>query len=122
MSSNITANWSYPTAVKLGRGRIKELADACKSLGMKKPLLVTDAGLANLPVTQNTVKLLKDAGIDVGVFSDVKPNPIAANVNAGRWTPTPDQIAEKDLSLQTRVQSRRQPARAASVVRALTRT
>jgi len=48
MSSNITANWSYPTAVKLGRGRIKELADACKSLGMKKPLLITDRGLASM--------------------------------------------------------------------------
>ena len=44
---NIVANWSYPTAIKMGRGRIKELADACKSLGMKKPLLVTDRGLAD---------------------------------------------------------------------------
>ena len=44
---------------------------------------MTDAGLVNLPVTQNTLKLLKDAGFEVGVFSDVKPNPISANVNAG---------------------------------------
>lgn len=36
---NIVANWSYPTAVKLGRGRIKELAEACKTLGIRKPLL-----------------------------------------------------------------------------------
>ena len=44
---------------------------------------MTDAGLVNLPVTQSTIKLLKDAGFEVGVFADVKPNPISANVNAG---------------------------------------
>src|SRR6476659_5840429 len=77
------ANWNYPTAVRFGAGRVAELPDALKAVGIKKPLLVTDAGLVNLPVTQNTVKLLKDAGFEVGVFADVKPNPISANVNAG---------------------------------------
>ena len=88
-SSNRTAswpsksNWNYPTAIRFGAGRIAELPDALKAVGIKKPLLVTDAGLVNLPVTQSTIKLLKDAGIAVGVFADVKPNPISANVNAG---------------------------------------
>ncbi|MEO5807377.1 iron-containing alcohol dehydrogenase [Devosia sp.] len=77
------ANWNYPTAIKFGPGRIAELSDALKTAGISKPLLVTDAGLVNLPVTQNTIKLLKDAGYEVGVFADVKPNPISANVNAG---------------------------------------
>jgi alcohol dehydrogenase class IV len=77
------ANWNYPTSVRFGAGRIDELPDALKATSIKKPLLVTDAGLVNLPVTRNTVKLLKDAGVDVGVFADVKPNPISANVNAG---------------------------------------
>ena len=79
----IRANWNYPTAIRFGAGRIHELPDALKVAGISKPLLVTDAGLVNLPVTQNTLKLLRDAGIEVGVFSDVKPNPISANVNAG---------------------------------------
>jgi len=77
------ANWNYPTAVKFGAGRIAELPEALKTAGIKKPLLVTDAGLAALPVTQNTLALLKAAGIEVGLFSDVKPNPISANVEAG---------------------------------------
>ena len=46
-----TANWSYPTAIKFGPGRIRELADHCKAVGMKKPLLVTDKALAALPRT-----------------------------------------------------------------------
>src|SRR6185437_3288586 len=73
----------YPTAIRFGAGRIAELPEALKAVGIKKPLLVTDAGLAALPVTQNTLKLLRDAGIEAGLFSDVKPNPISANVNAG---------------------------------------
>ena len=77
------ANWNYPTAIRFGAGRIAELPEALKAAGISRPLLVTDAGLVNLPVTQNTLKLLRDAKIDVGLFSDVKPNPIAANVNAG---------------------------------------
>ncbi len=77
------ANWNYPTAVKFGPGRIAELPEALKTAGIKKPLLVTDAGLAPLPVTQNTLALLKSAGFEPGMFSDVKPNPISANVEAG---------------------------------------
>lgn len=77
------ANWNYPTAVRFGADRIKELPEALKAAGIARPLLVTDAGLVNLPVTQNTLKLLKEAGFEVGVFADVKPNPISANVNAG---------------------------------------
>jgi len=77
------ANWNYPTAVKFGAGRIAELPEALRTAGIARPLLVTDAGLVNLPVTQNTLQLLRDAGFEVGVFADVKPNPISANVNAG---------------------------------------
>ena len=55
---NIVANWSYPTPIKMGRGRIKELADACKSLGMKKPLLITDRGLAPMAITQAALEVL----------------------------------------------------------------
>jgi len=77
------ANWNYPTAIKFGPGRIAELPEALKSAGISKPLLVTDAGLINLPVTQNTIALLRNAGIPVGVFAEVKPNPISANVEAG---------------------------------------
>ena len=77
------ANWNYPTAVKFGAGRIAELPEALKTAGIRKPLLVTDAGLAPLPVTQNTLALLKAAGIEAGLFAEVKPNPISANVEAG---------------------------------------
>ncbi len=52
-----TANWSYPTAIRFGAGRIKELADACRAAGIKRPLLVTDAGLAKFPITAARIGL-----------------------------------------------------------------
>ncbi len=81
--STISANWSYPNAFKLGRGRIKELADACKSLGMKKPLLITDRGLASMAITATALDILEDAGLGRAIFADVDPNPNEKNLQAG---------------------------------------
>jgi len=78
-----TANWSYPTAVRFGAGRINELADACRAAGIARPLLVTDAGLAPLPITQQALGLLEDAGLPVALFSDVQSNPVEGNVESG---------------------------------------
>src|SRR6195952_3667510 len=83
MTSNITANWSYPSSVKLGRGRISELADACKSLGMKKPLFVTDRGLATMAITKTALDILEDAGLGRAIFAEVDPNPNEINLEAG---------------------------------------
>lgn len=78
-----TGNWNYPTKVRFGAGRIKELASACKSLGMKRPLLVTDPGLAKLPMIADAVAVNGAAGLPTAVFSDIKPNPIGKNVDDG---------------------------------------
>jgi alcohol dehydrogenase len=74
---SIAANWNYPTTVRFGAGRIAELPEALEAAGIARPLLVTDAGLAGLAVTQDTLALLKDAGIEAGLFCDVKPNPVS---------------------------------------------
>ena len=80
---SLTGNWSYPTAIKFGAGRIKELADACAAAGIKRPLLVTDKGLADLPVTQGTLDILEAAGLGRAMFSEVDPNPNEKNLDAG---------------------------------------
>ncbi len=79
----ITANWSYPTAIRFGAGRISEIADACSAAGISKPLLVTDKGLANMEITQNTLDLLDAAGLGRAIFADVDPNPNGKNVEDG---------------------------------------
>lgn len=78
-----TANWSYPTAIRFGAGRITELADACAASGIQNPLLVTDKGLANLPITSATLDILEQAGLGRGLFSDVDPNPNEQNLTDG---------------------------------------
>ena len=79
----LVGNWSYPTAVKFGAGRIRELPEACAQAGIKRPLLVTDKGLADLPITQATLDIMEAAGLGRGMFSDVDPNPSEINLHAG---------------------------------------
>ena len=79
----LIANWSYPTTVKFGPGRIRELGEACLSLGVKNPLLVTDKVLAELDITQKALAILKSSGFESSVFFDVDPNPNEVNLEAG---------------------------------------
>ncbi len=80
---NLTTNWSYPTAIRFGAGRIAEIADACNSCGIGKPLLVTDRGLADMPITRDTLALLEQAGLGDALFADVDPNPNETNLAKG---------------------------------------
>ncbi len=80
---SITANWSYPTSIRFGAGRISELGEACKSAGINNPLFVTDPGIAPLPITKTACDVLDAADLPHAVFSDVQPNPTAKNVDAG---------------------------------------
>jgi alcohol dehydrogenase class IV len=79
----LASKWNYPTTVRFGAGRISELPDALAATGIARPLFVTDPGLAKLPVVENALRLLGDAGVTYGVFSDVKPNPVGSNLDAG---------------------------------------
>ncbi|MBX3578892.1 MAG: iron-containing alcohol dehydrogenase [Rhizobiaceae bacterium] len=81
--TKLVSKWNYPTTVRFGAGRIKELPDALAAAGIKRPLFVTDPGLAKLPVVASTLKLLDDAKVPYGVFSDVKANPVESNLTAG---------------------------------------
>ncbi len=81
--TTLRGNWSYPTSVRFGAGRIRELADACRALGIERPLLVTDPGLAALPLVSGAVAANEKSGIPTAVFSDVRSNPVLANVEAG---------------------------------------
>src|SRR5262249_39684855 len=82
-SMKLAGNWNYPTSVRFGAGRIAELGAAVRSAGMTRPLLVTDPTLARLPILARAREVLEADGLPVEVFSDVKPNPVAANVEAG---------------------------------------
>ena len=80
---SLSANWNYPTAIRFGAGRIKELPQLCAELNIKKPLLVTDSGLAKLPVLEGVKVLLQAAFADFGLFDSVRPNPGGSDVERG---------------------------------------
>jgi alcohol dehydrogenase class IV len=83
MTTVLSGNWNYPTSIRFGAGRIKELSDSCKSVGMKNPLLITDPGLAALPMVNNAIARNNANGLPTGLFSNVKPNPVSKNVDDG---------------------------------------
>ena len=76
-------NWNYPTTMWVGENRIKDLGSACKTLNIKKPLLVTDKGLSQSDIVKNTLSNLKNEGIAVELYSNVVGNPTGTNVNEG---------------------------------------
>jgi alcohol dehydrogenase class IV len=76
-------NWPAPTNIRFGVGRIVELPDACRVLGMRRPLLVTDQGLAALPIVRDAIADNERAGMPTGLFSRVRSNPNSSNVREG---------------------------------------
>jgi alcohol dehydrogenase class IV len=82
-AKSLTRNWNYPTSIRFGVGRIAELPAACRELGIKRPLLVTDPGLRKLPMVENALASLKSAGLGDACFSDVRGNPVGRNVDDG---------------------------------------
>ena len=76
-------NWNYPTTIWVGENRINDIAIACKSLGITKPLLVTDKGLADSNILKNTLSILNNQKINTELYSNVVGNPTGKNVNEG---------------------------------------
>lgn len=81
--TTLRGNWNYPTLIRFGAGRISELSEACKSMNIRRPLLVTDPALAKLPMIESSVASCRAASLHCEVYSDVQANPIEANVLNG---------------------------------------
>ena len=82
-SASPLGTWSYPTTIWFGEGRIAELPAACRSLGMQRPLLVTDPGLAGRPMIANALAANDESGLPTAPFAEVRGNPVEENVAAG---------------------------------------
>ena len=68
--------FNYPTPILYGEGALAEAAKRLKTLGFKKPLLVTDETLVKIGIIKEVTDTLKSEGIDVVVFDQTHPNPI----------------------------------------------
>ncbi len=72
------ANWTYPTAIRFGAGRIAELPAVCRELGLERPLLVTDAALAKLAMVREAL-----AATGAGLFCAIHSNPTGVDIDSG---------------------------------------
>ncbi|WP_295802823.1 iron-containing alcohol dehydrogenase [uncultured Microbulbifer sp.] len=79
----LSANWNYPTAIRAGAGRVRELPSLCFEYGIRAPLLVTDPGLASLPMISNILNHCEENGLRVQMFANIKGNPSGENVTEG---------------------------------------
>src|SRR4051812_46831318 len=75
--------FNFPTRIQYGPGAVKLIPDALRMAGRKRPLVVTDKGLAPLPPVTDPARLLDEAGLPAAVFSGVWGNPVKSQVTAG---------------------------------------
>ena len=75
--------FAFPTTIHFGPGARKLVGEHLRSHGVKRPLVVTDRGLAALPLIAGLRDELAGAGLDVAVFGGVFGNPTASQAMAG---------------------------------------
>jgi hypothetical protein len=73
--------FSFPTTIHFGAGSRRLVADHLREQEIKRPLIVTDRGLAALPLLTEFKALLGDFAVEV--YSGVAGNPTATQVMAG---------------------------------------
>ncbi|WP_102225668.1 iron-containing alcohol dehydrogenase [Acidimangrovimonas sediminis] len=83
LSSRPERNWSWPTSILFGAGRVADLPGALRDAGASRPLVVTDAALVSMAPVQSAIAVLRGAGVPFGLFSAVQPNPTGEAVDAG---------------------------------------
>ena len=76
-------NWNYPTTMWVGENRINDIVQACNNLGITRPLLVTDKGLAQTEILKKTLSILDNNNLSVELYSNVIGNPTGTNVTEG---------------------------------------
>ena len=73
-------NWNYPTNIWFGENRYKDIQEACNSINIQNPLIVTDPGLLNTDLIQKLNQCLKS---QTKIYSEVQGNPTGSNVTDG---------------------------------------
>ena len=70
------------TPYKFGVGATSEIGSDLASLGLKRVLIVTDAGVASTGLTERVIEYVRAAGIEAGLFQDVSIEPTDTSVKA----------------------------------------
>ena len=76
-----TSRFSFPTTIHFGPGARALVADHLKNEDVLRPIIVTDRGIAPLPLLADFVASL--SAFHVGVFSGIWGNPVRSQVREG---------------------------------------
>jgi len=82
--NDIITQWSPPSHVLFGRGACIQLPEKLKALGVKKPIVLTDKGVAHTKIMEDIKQLLIDSNIEFELFDDVIPEPPVSCLEAAR--------------------------------------
>lgn len=75
--------YNYPTTVHFGPGARHMLPGLLQAQGVKRPMIISDAGIAPLPLYADIKNILSEAGLEVGEYYDYQGNPILSHVMHG---------------------------------------
>ena len=73
----------FPTDIRFGVNTSSSISDHLKDRGHRRPLFVTDQGVASLPFFAELVQRTQDAGMDCQVYSEPAGNPTELHVTSG---------------------------------------
>ena len=76
-------DWSFPIPIAYGPGRLSEIGQRCKAMGLLNPLIVTDKGSRGLPFISKLQGYLANAGLSTALFSEISPNPRDDEISIG---------------------------------------
>ncbi|HEY4106011.1 MAG TPA: iron-containing alcohol dehydrogenase [Polyangiaceae bacterium] len=79
----MTAIWSFPTRIVFGAGVSSRAGEEAQALGLKRVLIVSDAGVERAGLTGGVRSALEKAGIAVATYTDVDGNPTEENIEGG---------------------------------------
>ena len=77
-------NWSFPTSIRYGPGRVKELSGICQNKEIKKPFVVTDRGSGDLNLIKDILYNLRKDGLEPQLYTNISPNPRDTEVLSGK--------------------------------------
>ena len=80
---SLKANWNFPTHIRIGSGRLKEIGQCCSDLSIFNPLVVTDKNLRDNEITTILKNELNSLKLPHSVFSQVDSNPTEINLIQG---------------------------------------
>ncbi len=75
--------YNFPTTIRFGAGASKELGDYLLKNNLLRPLIATDAVVAQLDFFKEIINALKNKNISAEIFSDIHKNPVKSDVYKG---------------------------------------